>query len=218
MRISKRGAIIALIIGNLFGWFFLFGRNSNWFEDKQSLIPIFLIVGVLLLYISVIGIVRNRSNLAFGVFGIFLSKFTSIPLVFLVNFITTTNYKNQPKKEKSKIEILKDTSLCESIKYGTFTNGLDTIIRVNEKGKEYEISLLNNISTKCRIKWIDNCSYMVIAKSGLVTKFVQIGDFINGNSHDLYVKPPAMGKTVEESISRYKIIKTNANNGSYEKP
>ena len=213
MNISKKGAIIALIIGNLYGWFFLFGRNPNWFEDKQSLILVFLIVGVLLLYISVIGIVRNRSNLAFGVSGIFLSKFTSIPLVFLVNYVTATNYKNQPKKEKSKIEIVKDSSLCESIKYGAFTNGLDTIIRVREKGKEYEISLLNNTSSKCRIKWIDNCSYMVIAKSGLVTKYVQIGNFSNGNSHNVYIKPPAMGKTVEESISRYKIIKTNANNG-----
>jgi len=214
-RIGNKGAIAAIIVGNIFGIFYLFGRNMDWFEDKTSLIPVYLVLGIVLLYVSIIGIARNRYNLYFGVFGILLSKLTNIPLVFLVNYYTATLQKDTPHKAISKVEIVKDTVKCISIKHGLFTNGRDTIMRLSEDGKQYEVSFENNRQTKYRIKWMDNCSYIVIAESGLVTKHVQLGNFHTNDSHDVYVKPPVIGVTTEESISRYKKIRTSAKQDFY---
>lgn len=151
MNISNKGAVLGFIIGVLLGLFFLFGQNIRWFEGKEQLLPIFLIAGIVLLYISVIGIVNNRYNLVFGLTGFVFSNILSIPLVFVTNVISITNYKAQPEKEFTKIEIVKDSLMCTSIQYGVFANGLDTLIRANDKGYDYEIYITNSKEIKYKI-------------------------------------------------------------------
>ena len=198
----------------LFTLFVLFGRNSELVSKSAFLTWTGIIGGAILLYVFVFGIIRDIDYLSFGLLGFYLGKIffaLSIPICLLVyDYYNPREISYQPKSllEKEGISLKKDFEKCQNIRYGTFWNGYDTIIRYSKDKRDYETIKSFDGNIEYVLKWMDSCSYLrVHEKSGLVESHVQIGNFENG-FHSMYMKPAKFHRLEEQRIQQIVTIKS----------
>ncbi len=109
--------------------------------------------------------------------------------------------------EKENINFKSNGFECSKIKYGSFTNGTDTIVRFIEKGKNYELTKSLGIETLMRIKWMDSCSYVKLNSNNSVYEYIRLGNF-ESEQHYIHSKPGDYHSITDESYEMIiKIIK-----------
>lgn len=174
--------------------FLYLGSNAELFSNNTTVNWISLILGTIAIYTITIGAIKNLTNIEIG----FVSyKFSSILFALIIPIsIFCYNYfrpKDEPIKytsllDKENIVFVVNNSECSKVKYGTFTNGTDTIVRFIRDGKNYELTKLLNKETLFEIKWLDSCSYAKIKKNNSLIEYIRLGNFDN-DTHYKYTKP-----------------------------
>lgn len=179
------------------------GENSEYFADNSTVMWIGMLLSILFLYGLVIGIVNNITNLELGLAGLKLSSLFIGLIIPIGLFSYNYFYKEAPIKyssllEKNNIKLITNPNACYGIKYGTFTNGIDTIIRYSEKHINYELIKTTNQQFTNRIKWLDSCSYLRLEKNNSVSRYIRLGNF-ESDIHFMYSKPASVHNINEES-------------------
>ncbi len=193
-----------IITGFLFYFFVILGANVRLISNNVILLT-GIIGGIILLYSIIHGIIRAPyRNLILGVFGSGVAEATMwLGLFPTALFFDNTNFSSLKKIETNPIEFQENSSLCHKVKYGTFSNGMDTIIRYSENGQDFELTKSSNQEKQCKIEWLDSCTYVRINKSNnALTRYVKIGVFMD-NSHQLYSKPAGSDNFEGEKIETF---------------
>ena len=192
-------------------YIFLFiAQNANVFNNNTVTIWVGMLFGIVVLYGIVFGILNNITNLELGIVGFKLSTLffgLVIPIsLFAYNqFIKKPTVTHASLLEKENIQLIVNNKACEKIKYGTFTNGTDTIIRFFEKNQDFELLKTPTQQFKNRIKWLDSCTYITLKNQSLI-KYIKLGNFEN-EQHYRYCKPGNYHNISEESYEM--ILKIN---------
>jgi len=193
------------LFGLLFYVFLTLGINAQLISKSKTLNLVGISLGILSLYGLVIGVLRNRMNLALGYAGFNIGRFL-IGFILPIAVTIYQHYFYEPPKqydsilEKKNIRFVTDFKKCHKIKYGTFLIGLDTIIRYSENNKDYESIKRRGSQITNRIKWLDSCSYIRFDESnGLTSGYVRLGNF-EQDLHYMYSKPARTHYLSEEKI------------------
>ena len=164
-----------------------------------------MILGVILLYLFVLGVLRKNKNDKYLLFSGLQRAYFIFTITFLANTIVNylffkeekSNYKTIVEKEK--IQFKSDFKACYQLKYGTFlVDDLDTIIRYSENKKDFEKVKSKGIEKEYLIEWIDSCTYSRIdKKSKLLINKIQLGN-INEFYHNALIVPGSFHKLKEQ--------------------
>ncbi|MEM8763474.1 MAG: hypothetical protein AAGD88_06670 [Bacteroidota bacterium] len=203
---------IPALFGILFYLVLFLGRNS----ELLNKYPILNLIGIFALatfvYALVFGVLKNPLNLAVGAAG---AKIAGIVLALLLPFgvfIYQRFYYNkteEPHKsllEKENIAIVRNAMECGKNKYGTFTDGMDTVIRFKEKGVDFEQTKSFGKTEILKIMWADSCLYYAINDNGVVLKIIQLGNFDVDGTFDHYLKPGTPHRISDEKVMRFRKI------------
>ncbi|CAH8294699.1 hypothetical protein EV196_108171 [Mariniflexile fucanivorans] len=121
------------------------------------------------MYLIVYAVINKKESFGISLLGFYIPHILfsiGLQIFLIINQIFFTDHdKNEPKSllEIEKIELVSNPIDCNKIKYGTFVNGIDTIIRYSENNKDYELIKTIGFEDKLnRIKWLDSCSYVRI--------------------------------------------------------
>lgn len=170
-----------------------------------------MLLGAVVLYGIVIGAINNLTNLDLGFAGYKLSSLL-FGLVIPLGLFLYNNYHKTPKPsyssllEKENITLKSNNKECVRIKYGSFTNGTDTIVRYSENSRDYELIKSSAKEIKNRIKWLDSCSYVRLENINSVSDYIRLGNF-EDNQHYRYTKPGVPNYTDQETYEMIITIK-----------
>jgi hypothetical protein len=176
--------------------FLFIGKNADVFSNNSTIGWIGMALGVLVLYGLGFGVLNNITNLELGYSGFKLSTLFFGLLIPLAIFIYNFSF-NEPETkyssllEKENITLISNNKACSKIKYGSFTNGSDTIVRYSENNFDYELIKTLDQQFKNRIKWLDSCSYVRIENNNSVSRYIRFGNFEN-DFHYMYGKPASV--------------------------
>ena len=187
--------------------------GGNWALLKAY--PILNLLGIFccaaFLYAFVFGVIKNPLNLAVGVSGFKWSRIlVGLILPFILFVYQRFFYKPKEQfnsllqKEQKFME--RDSERCISMKYGTFTDGRDTVIRFQEDKRDFELIKSSGEEATTRITWIDSCMYYTVSEKGLVLKIVQLGNFDADGSFEEYSKPGFIHELDDEKILRLRKV------------
>lgn len=206
MREILKSIIRPIFFGFLFYLFILLGYNADFISNDSIRTWTTIIAGTLFMYLIVYAAINKKESFGISALGFYITHILfsiGMPLFLIINQVFFTDHnKSKPKSliEKDKIEFVSSPKDCNKIKYGTFLNGIDTIIRYSENNKDYELVKTVGFEDKLnRIKWLDSCSYVRIINKGSVTKHIRLGNIKNGE-HQMYEKPAITHKMSEENI------------------
>ncbi|MEM6894489.1 MAG: hypothetical protein AAF554_12420 [Bacteroidota bacterium] len=202
---------ISALFGILFYLALFLGRNS----ELLKAYPVLNLVGIFALatfvYALVFGVLKNPLNLAVGAAGVKIARFVVALLLPLGVFIYQRFYYEPQESyksllEKENIAIVPNATKCGKNRYGTFTDGIDTVIRFKEKGVDFEHTTSFGKAEKLKITWADSCLYYAINDNGVVLKIIQLGNFDADGTFDHYVKPGIPHRISDEKVTRFRRI------------
>ena len=206
MKEILKSIIRPIFFGFLFYLFILLGYNADFISNDSIRTWTAIIAGTLFMYLIVYAAINKKESFGISALGFYITHILfsiGMPIFLIINQVFFTDHnKIEPKSliEKDKIEFVSNPIDCNKIKYGTFLNGIDTIIRYSENNKDYELVKTVGFEDKLnRIKWLDSCSYVRIINKGSVTKYIRLGNIKNGE-HQMYEKPAITHKMSEENI------------------
>ncbi|WP_040254769.1 hypothetical protein [Psychroserpens mesophilus] len=219
MKEILKSIIRPIFFGFAFYLFILLGYNTNFISNDSIRTWTTIIAGTLFIYLIVYAAINKKESFGISAIGFYITHILfsiGLPIFLIINQVFFTNHiKNEPQSmlEKDKIEFVSNPIDCNKIKYGTFINGIDTIIRYSENNKDFELIKAIGLEDKLnRIKWLDSCSYVRIINNGSMKEFIQLGNIKSGE-HQMYEKPAITHKMSEEHITTLtELKKTNANN------
>ena len=196
-----------LIVGILFYTFIFLGLNFELISNNSILTWVAIIGGTILLYIICFGILKSPKKNTLGVLGVVIAKVLisiGVPMFLIFSELysppKTIEEKPHSLLEKDKIKFESISHQCNRIKYGKFSNGIDTIIRYRENDKDFELVKSFNKEKNNRIKWLDSCSYIRIdERNNSISRYVRLGNFKN-SSHQMYSKPSISHKMEDEKM------------------
>ena len=206
MKKILKSIIRPILFGFSFYLFILLGHNADFISKDSIRTWTAIIAGTLFMHLIVYAAINRRERFEISVLGLYIAHILfsiGMPIFLIVNQVFfTDHHRNEPKSllEKNKIEFISIPMDCNKIKYGTFLNGIDTIIRYSENNKDYELIKIVGFEDELNhIKWLDSCSYVRVRNKGSVTKYIRLGNIENGQ-HQMYEKPAIMHKMIEEDI------------------
>jgi hypothetical protein len=157
--------------------------------------------------------INKKEYFEISAFGFYIAHIIFsivVPIFMIVNQVFFTDHSlKKPNSliEKENIEFISNPLECHKIKYGTFLNGIDTIIRYSENDKDYELVKITGLDDKLnRIKWLDSCTYVRIINKGSVTEYIRLGN-VENEKHQMFEKPSITHKMEEEKITTLTEIK-----------
>ncbi len=205
MKQFIKANIRPIFIGFSFYLFILLGHNSEFISNDSIRVWTAIISGVIFIYLIAYASIDNKKSIGIAAIGFLFAQVLfsiAIPIFMIVNQVFFTN---QSQKEqisllkKNNIELISNSMECYKIKYGTFLNGIDTIIRYSEDNKDYELIKTVGFEDKLnRIRWLDSCSYIRIINNSVI-KYIRLGNIKNGK-HQMYEKPTVTHKMEVEEI------------------
>lgn len=158
--------------------------------SKNKIIS-FIVIGVLIFitYLIIFNLLEDQSKLKLGILGFSLAKLFSIFSFPFFIYFTTKNQDNSIKTIEDTVELKKDSIKCLELKYGVFFNGTDTIKRFRKDSIDYELIIYKNSERErlCKIRWIDDCSYIREISNNDFSK-IKIGN-INSLNHNMLTIP-----------------------------
>jgi hypothetical protein len=201
-----KNIIVPAIFGMLLYIFLFLSQNWEVFSNNTTISWIAMLLGAVVLYGIVIGAINNLTNLDLGFAGYKLSSLL-FGLVIPLGLFLYNNYHKTPKPsyssllEKENITLKSNNKECVRIKYGSFTNGTDTIV-----SRDYELIKSSAKEIKNRIKWLDSCSYVRLENINSVSDYIRLGNF-EDNQHYRYTKPGVPNYTDQETYEMIITIK-----------
>ena len=209
MKEALKSVIRPIFIGFLFYLFILMGYNAALISNDSLRTWAAIITGTIFIYLIIYAAISEKESFGISAIGFYITHILfsiGMPVFLIINqvFFTDRNkHENKSKSwlEKDEIEFISNPIDCSKIKYGTFLNGIDTVIRYSEDNKDYELIKAIGFEDKLsRIKWLDSCSYVRIKNNGSVAKYIKLGNIKNAH-HQMYEKPVITHKMTEENIN-----------------
>jgi len=213
MKEVLRAYVHPMFIGFLFYLFILLGHNSEFISGDSIKTWSAIISGTIFIYVLVYAVIHKKESIGIATFGFLTAQVLfsiGIPIAMIANKVFfTTKVIETPASllERDNIELISNSTACYKIKYGTFINNVDTIIRYTKDNRDYERVKSYGFDDKHhRIKWLDSCSYVRISNKESITEYIKIGNIEQG-VHQMYERPIATHVIEDETIRTLKELK-----------
>ena len=192
-------------VGFLYFIIILFCSNYRIIYKNQ--IFSFTLIGLLIFitYFIIFRTLEDQSKLKLGLLGFSAGKIISIFSFPFIIYLNSKNSKHEVRTIEDIVELNTDSIKCLDIKYGIFFDGKDTIKRFKKDNHDYELLIFKDTERLCKIKWIDDCSYIRELENNNYTK-VKFG-IIDSIHHNMLVIPLFSNKTEKPQLDVVKKIR-----------